>query len=77
MIQPALCAHTLLTVGKGPALVVGFQGYNQHDVPKRAQVLKYYETGLQRETQFIVEKGFGSGSTRQVGRVEDEEDSII
>ena len=57
MIQPALCAHTVLTVGKGPALVVGFEGYMQHDVRRRAQVLNYYATGLQRERRsFLLKK---------------------
>ena len=56
MIQPALCAHTVLTVGKGPALVMGFEGYMQHDLRRRAQVLNYYATGLQRERRSVLLK---------------------
>ena len=56
MIEPALCAHTVLTVGKGPALVVGFEGYMQYDVPRRAQVLNYYATGLQRKRRSVLLK---------------------
>ena len=56
MIQPALCAHTVLTVGKGPALVVGSEGYKQHDVRRSAQVLNYYATGLQRKRRSVMLK---------------------
>ena len=56
MIQSALCAQTVLTMGERPALVVGFEGYMQHDVRMRPQVLKYYATGLQRERQILLLK---------------------
>ena len=56
MIHPALCAHTVLTVGKGPAPLVGFEGYMQHDVRRRAHVLNYYATDLQRERRSVLSK---------------------
>ena len=54
MIQPAQCADTVLAVGKGTALVMGFEGYMQHDVRRKAQVLIYYATGLQRERRKVL-----------------------
>ena len=35
MIQPALCAHTVVTMGNGPALVVGFEGKDERDFKQR------------------------------------------
>ena len=49
MIQPALCAHAVITVNEGPALVVGFEGKMDADIYRRSQVLQYYSTGLGRE----------------------------
>ena len=46
MIQPTLCAHTVVTMGNGPALVVGFEGKDESDLKRRKQVLNYYSTGL-------------------------------
>ena len=46
MIQPALWAHTVITLSKGPALVVGFEGKNERDLIRRDKVLSYYSTGM-------------------------------
>ena len=46
MIQPALCAHAVITVSKRPALVVGFEGIINSDDKRRQQVLSYYSSGV-------------------------------
>ena len=40
-IQPALCAHTVVTMGKGPAFLVGFEGKDESVLKRRKPVLKY------------------------------------
>ena len=46
MIQPAVCAHAVITFSKGPALVVGFEGIINSDDKRRQQVLSYYSSGV-------------------------------
>ena len=46
MIQPAVCAHAVITCSKGPALVVGFEGIINSDDKRRQQVLSYYSSGV-------------------------------
>ena len=53
MIQPALWAHTVITLSEGPALVVGFEGNNEKDLIRRDQVLSYYSTGLDQNKRKI------------------------
>ena len=48
MIQLTLCAHAVITVNEGPALVVGFEGEMDADINRRSQVLQYYSKGLRR-----------------------------
>ena len=31
LVQPALCAHTVLTLSKGAAMVTGWEASNPHD----------------------------------------------
>ena len=54
MIQPARCAHAVITVYEGPALVVGFEGKIDADINRRSQVLQYYSTGLGRERRTVL-----------------------
>ena len=54
MIQPALCAHAVITVNEGPALVVGFEGKKDADINRRSQVLQYYSTGLGCERRTVL-----------------------
>ena len=54
MIQPALCAHAVITVNEGPPLVVGFEGKMDAGIYRRSQVLQYYSTGLGRERRTVV-----------------------
>ena len=35
MVQPALCAHTVITWGGGPALVMGFEGKQENDITRK------------------------------------------
>ena len=49
MVQPALCAHTVLTWGGGPALVMGFEGKQENEITRRKQVLQYYSTGIAKK----------------------------
>ena len=51
MVQPALWAHTVITFGNGPSLVVGFEGLLNNDGLRREQVLKYFASGIERERQ--------------------------
>ena len=51
MVQPALCAHSVVTLGNEPAVVAGFEGKQESDVKRRSQVLNYYSFGMRRETQ--------------------------
>ena len=46
MIQPALCAHAVITLSKGPALAVGFEEIVKSDDKRRQQVLSYYSSGV-------------------------------
>ena len=58
MIQPALCAHTVVTMRNGPALVVGFEGRDESDLKRRKQVLNYYPTGLGVERRKVLLKKY-------------------
>ena len=58
MIQPALCAHTVVTMGNGPDLVVGFEGKHASDLKRRKQVLNYYSTGLGVERRKVLLKKY-------------------
>ena len=58
MIQPALCAHTVVTMGNEPALVVGFEGKDESDLKRRKQVLNYYSTGLGVERRKVLLKKY-------------------
>ena len=49
MIQPALWAHTVVTFSTGTSVVVGFEGKSTADKQRRAQVLNYFATGMERE----------------------------
>ena len=53
MIQPALCAHAVVTFNKGPALVVGFEGKNNKDHERRQQVLSYYSSGVDQNKRKV------------------------
>ena len=57
MVQLALCAHTVITVGVKPPLVVGFEGKMEDDIERRIQVLQYYSTviamNLQMRTDMV------------------------
>ena len=46
MIQAAICAHTVITFSKGPALVVGFERIINSDDNRRQQVLSYYSSAV-------------------------------
>ena len=39
MVQPALCAHSVVTLGNGPAIVAGFETKQESDVKRRSQLL--------------------------------------
>ena len=49
MMQPALCAHAVVTLSSGPSMVAGFEGKMECDLLRREQVIQYYSTGLGRE----------------------------
>ena len=51
MVQPALCAHAVVTLSSGPSMVAGFEGKMECDLLRREQVIQYYATGLGREKQ--------------------------
>ena len=51
MVQPALCAHSVVTLGNEPAVAAGFEAKHESDVKRRSQVLIYYSFGMGRETQ--------------------------
>ena len=51
MVQPALCAHSVVTLGNEPAVVAGFEAKQESDVKRRSQVLNYYSSGMRRETE--------------------------
>ena len=46
MIQPALCAHTVVTLGQQPSLIVRCEGNIEDDHKRRQQVLNYFSSGL-------------------------------
>ena len=58
LIQPALCAHTVVTMGNGPVLVVGFEGKDESELKRRKQVLNYYFTGLGVERRRVLLKKY-------------------
>ena len=63
LIQPALWAHTVVTFGNGPSLVVGFEGLMENDQKRRSQVVNYFSTGIEREkrtflTRSLSDKAF-------------------
>ena len=47
--QPALWAHTVVTFSTSMSLVVGFAGKSSADKQRRAQLLNYFATGMERE----------------------------
>ena len=46
MIQPALCAHTVITMSTGASLVAGFEAKSCKDDTRQLQVFNYYSSGL-------------------------------
>ena len=53
MIQPSLCAHTVITLSEGPAIVAGFEAKLVEDDLRQRQVLNYYSPGMRKETKFL------------------------
>ena len=62
MIQPALWVHTDVPFSTGMSLVVGFEGKTTADMQRRAQVLNFLATGIEREKRASL---MGSLSERQ------------
>ena len=58
MIQPAFCAHTVVTTGNWPTFVIGFEGKDECEVPQRKQVLNDYSTRLGVERRKMLLKRF-------------------
>ena len=54
MIQPGICAHAVITVYEGPALIVRFEEKMDADINHRSDVLQYYSTGLGRERRTVL-----------------------
>ena len=54
MIQPGLCAHTVITLSEGPAIVAGFEAKLVEDDLLQRQVLNYYSPGMRKETKILV-----------------------
>ena len=54
MVQPALCAHAVVTLSSGPSIVAGFEGKMETDLLRREQVIQYYATGLGRERRNVL-----------------------
>ena len=50
MIQPGLCAHTVITLSEGPAIVAGFEAKLVEDDLRQRQVLNHYSPGMRKET---------------------------
>ena len=53
MIQPGLCAHTVITLSEGPAIVAGFEAKLVEDDLRQRQVLNHYSPGMRKETKFL------------------------
>ena len=53
IIQPGLCAHTVITLSEGPAIVAGFEAKLVEDDLRQRQVLNYYFPGMRKETKFL------------------------
>ena len=53
MVQPALCAHTVITLGFKPVLVYWFEVKVESDVKKCRQVLQDYSTGTATEKKKV------------------------
>ena len=54
MVQSALSAHTVITWGGGPALVMGFEGKPENDGTRRKQLLQYYSTAISIERRKVL-----------------------
>ena len=53
MIQPGLCAHTVITLSEGRTIVAGFEAKLVEDDLRQRQVLNYYSPGMRKETKFL------------------------
>ena len=51
MIQPGLCAHTVITLSEGPASVADFEAKSSVDALRQKQVLNYYSPGIRKKKQ--------------------------
>ena len=61
LVNPALCAHTVVMFGNGPALVPGIEGKLDNATVRLGQVLNYYSFVLRREAQKYLTR-YGSDS---------------
>ena len=49
IIQPALCAHSVLTISTGPLLVSGWEGSDEKDANLKSQLINKYYPGVCNE----------------------------
>ena len=77
MVQPALWAHTVITFGNGPSLVVRFEGLLNNDGLRGEQVLKYFASGSERERQTHLLQILTGPRYIKVRNSKEEEDSPV